>query len=377
MKKVLLIIIVFLAFKAEAQTSVLLLADSLYIHGNYTKAIEAYKSLKKQNEVYNKIAKAYMAMSNYDEALINYENSLKANPKDVLTLFEYGKLLTRIKKHKEALEVFYQLIDIDYKNPNYHYESGLVMQQLRDSTSQSRFRTAFDLDSTHQKAIFQIAKYHLKKQHFTTVDKFVDIGLSTYATNKKLISLKAQNYYWKKEYENAALWFEKLITLNESSQFIHEKLRNCYMHQYEFEKAIEHGEKAIEFDMMNTTNLFMLGELFQRIEDFKNAEKYMLQALLLQDIPLDQEYVKLGFVYNRQKKYKEAIDAYKKAVDENPENEQAHFFLINSKNEYYKDIDTRINLYEAFLKKFPKSKYNKMVEYKIKQLKEAQFLKEN
>jgi len=227
MKKLLILFSIFI-LKAEAQTSALQLADSLYLHGNYSKAIEAYKSHSNQDEVYQSIAKAYIALGNYDEALLNYENCLKANPKDALTLFDYGKLLARVKKYKEALEVFYQLINIDYKNPNYHYESGLVLQQLGDSTDQNRFRNAYDLDNTHQKAIFQIAKFHLIKRQYSMVDKYVDIGLKSYENNKELISLKAQNFYWKEDYENAAKWFEKLLELKEYSHFIHEKLSLCY-----------------------------------------------------------------------------------------------------------------------------------------------------
>jgi hypothetical protein len=40
-------------------------------------------------------------MGNYDEALLNYENSLKANPEDALAMFDYGKLLARVKNYKE------------------------------------------------------------------------------------------------------------------------------------------------------------------------------------------------------------------------------------------------------------------------------------
>jgi Flp pilus assembly protein TadD len=238
MRNYFLVILLMFICKVKAQTSALQLGDSLYLHGNYTKAIEAYKSYENQDEVYKSIAKAYTALGNYDEALLNYENSLKANPKHALILFDYGKLLARVKNYREALTVFYQLIDIDYKNPNYHYESGLVLQQLGDSTDQNRFHNAYDLDNTHQKAIFQIAKYHLIKRHHSVVDKYVDIGLKSYANNKELISLKAQNYYCKEDYEGATLWFEKLLELNESSQFVHEKLSFCYDRIYEREKAI-------------------------------------------------------------------------------------------------------------------------------------------
>ncbi|MEZ4797252.1 MAG: tetratricopeptide repeat protein [Flavobacteriaceae bacterium] len=371
----LIIIFSIVILKTEAQTSVLQLADSLYLHGNYSKAIEAYKSYNNQDEVYQSIAKAYIALGNYDEALLNYENSLKTNSKDALVLFDYGKLLSKVKRYKEALEVFYQLIDIDYKNPNYHYESGLVLQQLGDSTDQNRFRNAYDLDNTHQKAIFQIAKFHLIKRQHNIVDKYVDIGLSFYENNKELISLKAQNFYWKEDYENAAKWFERLIELNESSQFIHEKLSFCYDRIYEPQKAIEHQLLAVKYDPKNATNLFILGQLYERVSDYENVVKYYKESIEIQDIPLDHEYIKLATAYNLIDKQKEAIDAFKRAIDENPNNHQAQFFLVLTLDKYYKDIDARIKLFENYKDKFPESPFRVIAERKLTELKEERHMK--
>jgi tetratricopeptide (TPR) repeat protein len=366
--------LIFCGYVVKAQTASLQLGDSLYMHGNYTKAIEAYKSYSIQDRVYHKIAKSYIALGNYDEALFNYENSLKVDPKDALTLFDYGKLLTKVKKHKEALDVFYQLIDIDYRNPNYHYESGLVLQHLKDSTSQNRFRNAFDLDSTHQKAIFQIAKYHLMKRHHSVVDKYVDIGLKSYANNKELISLKAQNSYWKGDYEDAIIRFEKLLILNESTQFVHEKLSLCYGRSYETEKAIEHQLIAVKLDPKNANNLFILGQLYQDLDDYENAEKHYTNALALLEVPLDAEYVKLATVYNLQGKEKEAIDAFKLAIDENPDNQSAQFFLVLSLDKCYKDIDARIKLFENYKEKFPKSPFITFADRKLTELKEEKHM---
>ncbi|MCB0461388.1 MAG: tetratricopeptide repeat protein [Flavobacteriaceae bacterium] len=371
----LIILFSIVILKAEAQTSALQLADSLYLHGNYTKAIEAYKAHSNQEDVYQNIAKAYIALGNYDEALLNYENSLKANPKDALVLFDYGKLLARVKKYKQALEVFYQLIDIDYKNPNYHYESGLVLQQLGDSTDQNRFRNAYDLDNTHQKAIFQIAKFHLIKRHHAVVDKYVDIGLNSYENNKELISLKAQNFYWKEDYESAAKWFEKLIELNESSQFIHEKLSFCYSEIHEVEKAIEQQLLALKYEPKNPKNLFILGQLYERVSDYENVVKYYKESIEIQDIPLDHEYIKLATAYNLIDKQKEAIDAFKRAIDENPNNHQAQFFLVLTLDSYYKDIDARIKLFENYKDKFPESIFISFAERKLKELKEEKHMK--
>jgi tetratricopeptide (TPR) repeat protein len=78
--------------KNKAQNSVLNQADSLYSTGNFSKAIEIYKTYNSQNEVYEKVAKAYMAIGNYGEALKYYKASVEVRPDDVLLKYDYAKL---------------------------------------------------------------------------------------------------------------------------------------------------------------------------------------------------------------------------------------------------------------------------------------------
>lgn len=375
MVRYVLVVILLLGFKAEAQSSALTIGDSLLIRGNYTKAIEAYLKHKNPKQVNTKIAKAYITLGNYDKAIEYYEQQLELVTKDELVMLDYAKLLSKIKKYEQASEVLHQLIDIDYKNPNYHYETGLVLERLKDSTAQNRFYSAYQLDPTHQKAIFKMAKRHLIKRNYDQVDYYVDKGLASYANNKELISLKAQNCFWKEDYKNAVKWFEKLLELNESTLFVHEKLSLCYSRLYEYEKAIEHCKVALKIEPNNATNLYVLGKLYERNNDYENAEKYILAAITLSDIALDSEYMQLGYVYNLQGKHKEAIEAYTRATKENPKNEEAHFFVVLTKDRYYKDLDTKLKLYEEYKKKFPKSRLIVMVDKRISELKEEIFLK--
>ncbi|MCF7568320.1 hypothetical protein L3X37_08080 [Sabulilitoribacter arenilitoris] len=363
-------------FKTEAQTSVLNVADSLFAHGNYSKAIVQYKAYNNPPEVYQKIAKAYIAIGNYEEGFINYQKAVETNPENILLKYDFGKFLYRTKKFKKASEIFNQLVYKDYKNPNFHYELGLVLEQLQDSTAQNRFHSAFQLDSTHQKAIYRIAKHHLKKGHNTLVDKYIDIGLSTYKNNKELISLKAQNYYVRQQYEKAIVWFEKLLELGESSAFIHEKLSLCYTQLYEYEKAIEQRKLALKFNPLDATSIYVIGTYYEELGDFKKAEEYIWKALALLDKPLDAEYIRLATVLNRQKKYKKSIEALKKAIQENPSNEFASLQLAITLEAYYADYDAKIKAFEDFKKKFPKSKLISFVNNQISILKEEKFLNE-
>src|SRR5690606_14276424 len=98
----------------QAQDAQLKRADSLYIHGNYSKAIEVFKIYEHQDEVYEKIAKAYLALGNYDLAVQNYDHALLAFPEDALIKNDYAKLLSQTKKLNDAAVLFSELVYLDY-----------------------------------------------------------------------------------------------------------------------------------------------------------------------------------------------------------------------------------------------------------------------
>lgn len=376
MNKYFIIIFIFIIyFKTDAQTSVLNRADSLYATGNYSKAIEQYKSFDKPSNVFEKIAKSYMALGNYDEALSNYSKAMEANPNNALLKFDYAKVLYNTKKYKESSLLFGQLIETDDQNPNYQYEFGQTLEAMQDSTAMHYYRNAFELDTTHQKSIYKIGRQLLVARNHVASLKYIEIGLGSYANNVELINLKAQNYYWMQEYRESAKWFEKLIELGESSQFIHESLRFCYAQHFNYKKAIEQGLLALQYDPKNYKNLFVQGQLYEGLENYAKAEEYMSLALEIRDIPLDEEYRKLGYVLNLQQKYKEAIEVLNTSLKINPNNQRTEFYLLNAKDRYYKDIDTRLKLYEDFKMKNPDGNYDYWIDRRIKELKEEKFMK--
>jgi len=381
MAKYIFIILVFITFKTEAQPSVLNVADSLYAVGNYSKSIQIYKQHQPEEITFKKIAQAYNALGNYDQAIFYYDKALKSDHTNALLKYNYARLLSKTKKRQQAYSLFKELLETDNSNPNFHYELGLILEKAKDSISkveaQKRFYNTYKLDKTHQKAIFKIAKHHLVKRKHDTVAKYIEEGLKYYANNKELISLKAQNYYWQDNYKNAIIWFEKLIELGESSLFIHEKLSLNYLKMYNYNKAIEHGLLALKFDPKNATNLYILGQLYTRVEDFTNAENYIKQSLELSDISLYREYLTLSNVLNRQKKYKESLKILQKAIKENPKELYPHFVILTTKSAYYEDIDEKIKLYENFIAKYPESQYTEIAKQLLSALKEEKFMQKD
>ncbi|WP_034062524.1 tetratricopeptide repeat protein [Lacinutrix jangbogonensis] len=376
MIRILTLLLILISFKTEAQSSVLNVSDSLMANGNFSKAITLLESNATENTSY-RLARAYNAIGNYDKAIVNYKIALDNNNENTLLQYEYGKLLSKVKMNEDAVAIFNKLKARDSTNPNYYYELGVVLERLKQiEEAQNNFKTAYKLDNAHQKAIYKLAKHSLKNKKFERLDSLIIVGLKSYPKNAALTSLKAQSLFLLGDYTPAIVWFEKLLALGEKSQFVFEKLSFAYKKDLEYERAIEYLELALLLEPKNTNNLYRLGSLYQLINDYINAEKYIKRSLELQDLPLDNEYAKLATVYNRLQKPQVAVKYLKMALKENPENESAKFFLVATKVSYYKELQSKIDLFESFIKKNPESDYVTFAKWELTKLKKEAFLKD-
>ena len=375
MRNILIALLVLITFKTEAQTSVLTVSDSLMANGNFSKAIALLENSNTENSAY-RLARAYNAIGNYDKSILSFKKAIESTPENTLLQYEYAKLLSKVKKNNEAVTIFNNLKATDNTNPNYHYELGVVLERLKQTEeAQNSFNATYKLDKTHQKAIYKLAKYSLKSKAFERLDTLVAVGLNSYPKNAALTSLKAQSLYLLQDYTNAIVWFENLLELGERSQFIFEKLSFAYRKDLEYKKAIENLKQALLFQPKNAENLYKLGGLYQLVKDYKNAEKYIKQSLEIQDVPLNNEYRKLATVYNRLEKPQIAVKYFKKALKENPDDEFAKFYLVIAKSSYYKDMQSKIELFNVYIKNNPESMFVEYAKRERLKLKQEAFLK--
>ena len=194
----------------------------------------------------------------------------------------------------------------------------------------------------------------------------------------ELISLKAQAYFFQEYYTHSLVWFKKLIDLGEKSEFIHEKLSQSYAQNSDYDEAIYHRLGALKYNPFNADAIFIIGNYYERMSNFEKAEEFYKKSLLLQDVPLSKEYQSLGRILNRQKKYDEAIKVFQKALKEDPNDIMTEFYLVRTKDEYYADIDTKINLYETFIQKHKKeTPFATFANDRLEKLKKEKFLEQD
>ena len=153
------IVLILVVFKAQGQSKETV-ADSLYLLGNYTAAINAYSELGDENASLQ-IARAYNAIGNKEKAILQYQSILLKNSSNTLASFELGKLYDKTKNYEEAIGLF-QSLTADSQNPEFYYYLGKSLQSNLDYDEATlALKKAIELDDTHIKSIFLLGKYYV------------------------------------------------------------------------------------------------------------------------------------------------------------------------------------------------------------------------
>ncbi|QHI38258.1 Photosystem I assembly protein Ycf3 [Kordia antarctica] len=378
MNKVLLLFITLICIsKVGAQSSAFAVADSLYRVGNYSKAIEAYKKLENSSYANTQIAKAYKALGNSKKAIENYEKVLDRDSLNMLVLYEYGKLLFSVGKLKKSLTIFEKLKLKDTLNPNFHYQVGLAKEALQQEDFIQSYKTAFQLDSQHQKSIYKLIRNSLQFQKFEKTATYIKVGLDNNSDDLKIIGYNAQLFYAQKKYRKALMWFEKLIDRKKATKYVYEKSAYCAYRIGKILKSIAYYEEALKLEDGNYFYHSQLAKLYYQDGIIEKAEHHASQAIIAKMTDPSGDYYILGLVHFDRKEHGKAIKLFKMALEENPEYEAAQFQLALCTDNYYSDLKEKLKMYERFNEKFPKAKIEMrtIINTRIRELKSEIHLK--
>ena len=352
MRNYILVILGLFLAKAEAQTSALAVADSLYVSGDYINAINTYATLGTPSANLQ-IARAYNAIGNRDKSIVQYEHLVEEDPKQQIARFELGKQYMRTKVPEKALNLFLKLTQENDGNPEYQYQLGrCLMEMERPKMAINSFKRAFTLDSTHLRSIFQLGKYHVIRKEKDLALQYVNVGLDFYGNDISLINWKALALYNDDQYELAIPWLEKLIELGEKKEYIYTKLAYSYYQNWEMEKAKETYRVLLEMDEDNNEAYYNLAQVFLKERKLDSAEYYVQKSIDVQKVNFEMEYVTLGRVAGQQKNLKKALEYYWLAYNENTSNYANYFQICFIADQYYKESDKKLKYYENFIEKF-------------------------
>jgi len=154
---------------------------------------------------------------------------------------------------------------------------------------------------------------------------------------------KANKYYSEEKYRKAIEEYEEALKFNPdlkvaylylgtSNAMMYKPGRDNEKNKMYAEKAKEYLLKAKEIDPENDKIDLALGDLFDKMGDFENAEKHYL-AILEKNPDNPKTYYILANFYSKYGKDRLAISMYQKRIDLEPENPEGYLYLAN----FYQD----------------------------------------
>ncbi|WP_026451259.1 tetratricopeptide repeat protein [Aequorivita capsosiphonis] len=364
MKKAIILLALFISFKAGAQSasasSVLQNADSLYEIGDYSNAIKHYKKVTMDAAIATKIAKAYVAIGNIPKALHYYEQAIsETNPPgkerkgDIQLQFEYAKLLGQSLKYQKADNIFKNLTNEFPSNPNFIYQRALLKEAQNDSTAIEAYREVYRLDTNHINAAYKIARNYIENRRFLDAEIYINKGLAVDSSSVRFLTLRGLKQFHTKDCPAAIATYQRLSALGESNIQIHENLAFCYSYTNQFEKALEEYKILLnKFDDKNPKWHLEVAKVYRSLKEYEEAQRHINIAIALQEIPLSDMYLEMASIYNWKQDYKKEMEALKAAFRNNPLNEMALYKLAVAADNYFADKKTVLLYYQNYLKQF-------------------------
>jgi len=152
---------------------------------------------------------------------------------------------------------------------------------------------------------------------------------------------KANNNFTESKYRLAIDEYEKALEFNPDLTLAYRFLGESYKNQYsagdedpenleKAEKAIENLNKALEMDPTNIQIVHSLGDMYDRMQRFDDAEGMFLRVLNLDPTNMENYYVVAGF-YNRyagenEDIHKKAEEMYLRRIELDPQNPQGYAY---------------------------------------------------
>ncbi len=266
------------------------------------KSPELLKYFPNQPKLFNIIGTTYLSLRLYDEALKFYKKSYELDPNNIEVLNNIGILYRDINQIENSLKYFNKAISLNDKIASTFNNLGTLYAIARNlDDAEKNFKKSIKLDSNF-------------------LDAYLNIG-----------SLYFDNY----DFDPALYYLKKIIKKDASYAFmniVYQKMGIIFKEKGDTKKGIDYLKKSLLIKD-NPAVYNNLGHLYFTLKSWHEAKQNFLKAFNLNSEKALYAYNIACCDYELNNE-KEAIIFLEKAIDLNPNYEQATHLLsaLNGKN---------------------------------------------
>ncbi len=312
--------------------------DSAYINkgyaleglGKFTEALECYNKSLELNP-YNPVCyinkgNLLESLGKSDEAIECFDKALELDPDDLDTLNSKGDSLNSLGEFEKAIDCFDQVLEKDSKNA-YAYVSKSISLYCQGKYAESieLCDKALEIEPEYANAYTWKAKSLIEidddlENARKLCDKSISIDNNPFAYNTKGLS-----YILEYDYPKAIECFEQAIEIDPTYDNAYTNKIYCLYHQKNYSKCIEFAKKSWDLFKDNRDMPWYIGDCYSSLQESDKAIEYYKKALEI-DPKATSLILSIGWEYYYLQKYDKATEYLNKAKEVSPGDESVNYF---------------------------------------------------
>ncbi len=243
-------------------------------------------------------------------------------------------------KYREALIEYKNVVQIDPKDANAHYQLALIHMKLGGmSDLQAAFgelAKTVDLDPSIQDAQIKLSEFYLLARQPGKAREHADIVLASAPQDPKGHLLRGRSLIIEKEFKQGIEEFQQAIELDADNVNTYIDLAKAYIGMKDPDSAFDTLKKGLAKHPKSVEMILALGDIYLVTGKADKAEAQYRKALEL-DPESEALVIKLSRFYQFLRKWEQAEETLKQFVEKHPQSDIVHVQL----GEFYVSLGQR------------------------------------
>jgi len=357
-----------------------------YSEGSYQKVIDSLSpvsdSVSAPRNYY--IGLSFLAVNNYENAIVHLKRSVRIDSTNTSRRFQLARALYQYGALKESRDEYETIVCLDPEYFPAAFQLGLLLyeQRLLDEAA-GIFRQTIALNPRDFLSYYYLGMCYLAREKNDSARAHLSACVTLNPNHIAALTALASLYYTEGNYSEALRLYQNGLVVRPDLPDLHFKSALCYQHLNNHQEAIVSFHKAIRQDSLNGVLWGQLGfscfktqDLDQAVTAYRTALEidkdnplyYYNLALALEKMDSTEQsaamfhrtiaayhpeniantYIQLGTLYFFKKQLRNALTAYRHALDYQPGNKFAQYYMALTYDQL-KDPVNAARQYQKFL----------------------------
>ena len=330
-------------------------AKTKYSEGSYEEALLLAQQCIGEDSTYipclSILANAARNLGDQAQAKKYYHEIEKIDTNNVDAYIHLASIYEQQQHIPKAIKYYSILNEKLPDNAIYFRKNAKLFRQVNDLPMAFRlYAEAYRINSRDILALRGLAELCVANDQMSMADSLVQMGLEIDAENISLYLLLARSKYKQKQYDSVTFVLEDVQRHVDLDSYFNKLLGYSYLQIDSVDQAIQKLSMALVSDKQPEKLHYYLASAFEKKEEYEGALEHYTKAVQFGISPdLDLYHRNTARMAYQNKNMKKAIEHYKDAYKYGKD-PLILYHLATISDQYYKDKSIAINYYKRYLK---------------------------